>query len=212
MTIEVAMVGDQGAVRERLSAVLATQADIQVVGEADSGARAIALMREREPDIVLLDIALSGMDATAMVRLLKQAARRTKLIALSEDRERRAVDRMLATGAMGYVVKSTAADEVVPAIRAVAAGGVWISPEISFAHRQDAAKHKDEPPLEVLGRREQEVLARLAEGKRSAEIAAELRISVATVEVHRRNIMSKLGLRSVAQLTRYAIRKGLTPL
>jgi two-component system NarL family response regulator len=160
--------------------------------------------------VVLLDVGLPDMSGIAVARVLRQAGDAVKLIALSVHSEPRVVDRMLRAGAMGYVLKSAATYEIIEAIRAVADGKVYLSPAVADARRHAAVFA--EPPVSVLGQREREVLARLAEGKRSAEIAAELRISLATVEVHRRNIMSKLGLHSIAELTKYAIRKGLTEL
>lgn len=210
MTIAVAIVEDQRMMRELLAAILARQSDISVVAQVASGAEAIRMVRERAPNAVLLDIGLPDMSGIAVARVLRAAGDAVKLIALSIDSEPRIVNSMLRAGAMGYVLKSAAADEIVEAIRAVADGRVYLSPALADARRNPAVSA--EPPLSVLGQREQEVLARLAEGKRSADIAAELRISLATVEVHRRNIMSKLGLHNVAQLTKYAIRKGLTEL
>jgi two-component system NarL family response regulator len=210
MTIAVAVVEDQRMMRELLAAVLTKEPGISVVGQAASGAQAIRMVRECAPNVVLLDVGLSDMSGIAVARVLRQAGDAVKLIALSVHSEPRVVDRMLRAGAMGYVLKSAATYEIIEAIRAVADGKVYLSPAVADARRHAAVFA--EPPVSVLGQREREVLARLAEGKRSAEIAAELRISLATVEVHRRNIMSKLGLHSIAELTKYAIRKGLTEL
>jgi two-component system NarL family response regulator len=210
MTIAVAVVEDQRMMRELLAAVLTKEPGISVVGQAASGAQAIRMVRECAPNVVLLDVGLPDMSGIAVARVLRQAGDAVKLIALSVHSEPRVVDRMLRAGAMGYVLKSAATYEIIEAIRAVADGKVYLSPAVADARRHAAVFA--EPPVSVLGQREREVLARLAEGKRSAEIAAELRISLATVEVHRRNIMSKLGLHSIAELTKYAIRKGLTEL
>lgn len=210
MTIEVAIVEDQRMMLELLASALAKEPGIRVVGEAQNGAQALSVVKALEPDIVLLDIGLPDMDGVTVARVLSQAAPRTSVVALSMHIEPRTVEAMLQAGARGYVLKSASPGEVVRAIRAVADGERYLSPEIEPGPREAATLH--EPSIGVLGRREQEVLARLAEGKRSAAIAAELGISLATVEVHRRNIMSKLDLHTVAQLTRYAIRKGLTPL
>jgi two-component system NarL family response regulator len=210
MTIAVAIVEDQRMMRELLAAALAREPGIRVVGEASTGSQALSLVKAERPDIVLLDIGLPDIDGVAVARAIARSRQRTQLIALSVHSEPHIVEDMLKAGARGYVIKSDSPADVVRAIHAVAAGERFLSPEIEAARRQ--ATVLQEPPIDVLGRREQEVLARLAEGKRSAEIATVLGISLATVEVHRRNIMSKLGLRSVVQLTRYAIRKGLTRL
>jgi len=212
MTIEVAIVEDQRMMRELLASVLSRQTGLRVVGEASSGAQAISMVRERKPNVVLLDIGLPDVSGMAVARTLQNVAQAVKLIALSVHSESSVVDGMLAAGATGYVVKTAASDEIVEAIRTVAGGGTYLSSSIARSRRDAFMNLGGEPPVTVLGPREQEVLALLADGKRSAEIAFELRISVATVEVHRRNIMRKLGLHTVAQLTKYAIRKGLTPL
>jgi two-component system NarL family response regulator len=210
MTIAVAIVEDQRMMRELLSAALAREPGIRVVGEAANGSQALNLVKAQQPDIVLLDIGLPDIDGVAVARTITRSRQRTRLIALSVHSEPHLVEDMLKAGARGYVVKSGSPAEVVRAIHAVAGGELYLSPEIVAARRRAAPL--EDRPVDILGRREQEVLARLAEGKRSAEIAAELGISLATVEVHRRNIMSKLGLHTVVQLTRYAIRKGLTRL
>ena len=208
MTIGVAVVENERMLRELL-AVLSREADIRVVGAAETGAEAISVARQCRPDVLLLSIALPDMTGMEVARVLQSEAQAVKLIALSTQSESSIVYGMLEAGAMGYVVESAAADEVVHAIRVVSRGGMYLSPALAS---RTYAMESPGPPISVLGRREQEVLALLAEGRLSREIAARLDISLATVEVHRRNIMHKLGLHSVAQLTKYAIRKGLTSL
>jgi two-component system NarL family response regulator len=209
MTIGVAIVEKQRMLRELLASVLSRETDIRIVGEAGTGAQAISMTRECPADVLLLNIALPDMNGMEVARLMQHEAQPVKLIALSEHAEWSIVYGMLEAGAMGYVVKSAAADEVVQAIRVVSAGGLYLSRAIAS---QAYALERFGPPVSVLGRREQEVLTLLAEGKHSREIAERLDISAATVEVHRRNIMHKLELHTVAQLTKYAIRKGLTSL
>jgi two-component system NarL family response regulator len=209
MTIGVAIVEKQRMLRELLAAVLSRENDIRIVGEAETGAQAISMTRQWRPDVLLLNITLPDMNGMELARVLQCEAGEVKLIALSTRAESSIVYGMLEAGAMGYVVKSAAADEVVQAIRVVSAGGLYLSP--ALASQVDAMESFG-PPVSVLGRREQEVLTLLAEGKHSRQIAEQLDISAATVEVHRRNIMHKLELHTVAQLTKYAIRKGLTSL
>ena len=209
MTIGVAIVEKQRMLRELLAAVLNRESDIRVVGETDTGAQAISMTRQWRPDVLLLNITLPDMTGLELARALQSEAEEVKLIALSARAESSIVYGMLEAGAMGYVVKSAAADEVVQAIRVVSAGGLYLSPALAS---EGYVMESFGPPVSVLGRREQEVLALLAEGKHSREIAQRLEISAATVEVHRRNIMHKLELHTVAQLTKYAIRKGLTSL
>jgi DNA-binding NarL/FixJ family response regulator len=209
MSISVAIIEKQRLLRELLAAVLRREADIRVVGEGDTGSQAISITRQCRPDILLLNIALPDINGMQVVRVLKAEAPAVRLIALSDRAQPSAVYGMLEAGAMGYVVKSAAADEVVQAIRIVSTGGLYLSPALGS---QAYDRKNFGPPISVLGRREREVLALLAEGSNSREIAGKLDISLATVEVHRRNIMHKLGLHNVAQLTKYAIKKGLTSL
>ena len=209
MSISVAIIEKQRLLRELLAAILRREADIRVVGEGDTGSQAISITRQCRPDILLLNIALPDINGMQVVRVLKAEAPAVRLIALSDRAQPSAVYGMLEAGAMGYVVKSAAADEVVQAIRIVSTGGLYLSPALGSPAYD---KENFGPPISVLGRREREVLALLAEGSNSREIAGKLDISLATVEVHRRNIMHKLGLHNVVQLTRYAIKKGLTSL
>jgi len=209
MTIGVVIVEKQRMLRELLASVLGRESDIRVLGEAETASQAIAMARQRHPRVLLLNITLPDMDGVELARRLQREAQSVKLIALSARAESSIVYGMLEAGAMGYLLKSAAGDEVVQAVRVVSAGGMYLSPALAS---QAYTMESSEPPVSVLGRREQEVLALLAEGRLSREIAEQLHISLATVEVHRRNIMHKLGLHNVAQLTKYAIKNGLTSL
>jgi DNA-binding NarL/FixJ family response regulator len=208
MTIRIAIAEDQRMMRELLSALLARESDFQVVGEAASGREALALAARLAPDVLLLDIGLPDLGGAEVARTLRRSGTPVKLLALSIHAERHAVQQMLAAGADGYVVKSSALQELVQAIRAVAQGKVYLSPDIT----REALPDLDDEEGAPLAARERQVLALLAEGTRSSEIGRKLGISTATVEAHRRNIMRKLGLHTIAQLTKYAVRKGLTPL
>lgn len=207
MTIRIAIAEDQRILRELLSALLVREPELQVVGEAASGAEAIALCVKQAPDVLVLDISLPDVDGIEVARSLKRTQPGLRLLALSVHTERPVVQQMLKAGADAYVVKSSALEELVQAIRAVVQGKLYLSPEIAREALADAAGGEAS-----LGSRERQVLALLAEGKRSSEIGTRLHISTATVEAHRRNIMRKLGLHTVAELTKYAIRKGLTSL
>jgi DNA-binding NarL/FixJ family response regulator len=207
MTIRIAIVEDQRLVREMLVALLQRETDFTLHGEAATGAQAIALAGGEHPDVLLLDIGLPDMDGVEVARRVKRAAPALKVLALSIHDSAFFVQQMLRAGADGYVVKSAALSELVQAIRVVASGRVYLSPDI-------ARQALSAPALSeaALGTRESQVLALIAEGRRSSDIAKELHITVATVEAHRRNIMRKLGLHTVAELTKYAIRTGLTSL
>jgi two-component system NarL family response regulator len=208
MSIRIALAEDQRLVRELLAALLAREPDFEVVGEAATGAEAIALVARLSPDVLVLDIGLPDLDGVEVARSLRKAQPAVKLLSLSVHAERRFVQQMLKAGADGYVVKTSAFDELVQAIRAVVLGKLYLSPEITREALPDEAAEAGT----ALGSRERQVLALLAEGKRSSEIGERLQITTATVEAHRRNIMRKLGLHTIAQLTKYAIRKGLTSL
>jgi two-component system NarL family response regulator len=167
-------------------------------------------VQELCPDIVLLDVAMPGMSGEQVALQLRQRAPGVKIIALSGHTERQFVRAMVAAGAEGYVVKSASGRELVFALRAVAAGQSYLSPEVTAPLMRPEGEHAagGVPPA-VLAPREREVLKLIAEGHRSARIASELGIAVGTVEAHRRNILRKLELHSVADLTRYALRHGL---
>ena len=206
--IRIAIAEDQRIVRELLAALLEREADVSLVGAVGTGAEAIALAAEQHPDVLVLDIGLPDMDGVQVTRSVKEGTAPPKVLALSIHDSRFFVQQMLRAGADGYVVKSAALPELVQAIRAVASGKIFLSPDIA---REALAGGALEGGT-ALGSRERQVLGLLAEGKRSVDIAEDLHISVATVEAHRRNIMRKLGLHTVAELTKYAIRKGLTSL
>jgi DNA-binding NarL/FixJ family response regulator len=212
VTIRVLLVEDHRMVREALCEVLKKVPDIQIVGEAGDAREALKQAVELDPDVVVLDIRLPDVNGIEVAARLRDAGCRAKLVALSAFADKRFVTAMLRSGASAYVTKSAAGTELVQAIRAVAAGHGYFSPEIAGAL---ASEVRDRPQLgeaQPLARREREVLRLIAEGVRSPAIAEQLHVSVATVEVHRRNIMRKLGLRTVAELTKHAIREGIVSL
>lgn len=212
MSIRVLLVDDHKILRDALKGVLERELDIAVVGEANDGGECLDLARQVRPDIVLMDIGLpvlGGIDAT---RALVAEDPATKVVALSTFSDRRVVMQMLDAGARGYVVKSAGRDELLRAIRAVAYGRTYLCPDAAavLVESLRGKKAADSPPLEPIGRREREVLQLLADGHTSPEIGKRLHIATSTVEVHRRNLMRKLELHSIAELTKYAVRHGLT--
>jgi DNA-binding NarL/FixJ family response regulator len=212
MTIRVFMVEDHQMVREALREVLTKEPDIEVVGEAGSGKETLKQVMTLEPDVVVLDIRLPDLNGIEVAARLRDAGSRAKVVALSAFSDKRFVTAMLRSGATAYVTKSAAGTELVRAIRAVAAGQGYFSPEIAHAL---VAEVRDGPVTGgalPLARREREVLRLIAEGVRSPAIAEQMHVSLATIEVHRRNIMRKLGLRTVAELTKHAIREGIVSL
>lgn len=202
---------DHRMMRDGLRAILEKEG-LEVVGEASNGHDVIELARRLRPDIVVMDISmpdLNGIDAT---RALVGELRGIKVIGLSMNADQRYVMAMFKAGAAGYLLKNGASDELIRAVRAVAADLTYVSPSIAAAVVDRAVA----PPLvtatarKALSPREREVLQLLAEGNASKEIASRLNLSVATVESHRRQIVEKLDIHSIAQLTKYAIREGLT--
>jgi len=209
MSVRVLLADDHKMMRQALRALLEREKDIAVVAEAGDGAEVVKMAVEFAPDIVVMDIGLPGLNGIEATKQLLARQSSTKVIALSAYSDKRFVRGMLEAGAVGYVIKSAAGEELMRAIRAVRADQSYFCPEIS-AVLAEAVRDRGRARVESLGRREKAVLKLLAEGVRSSEIAERLNIAPATVEVHRRNIMRKLDLHSVAELTKYAIREGLT--
>jgi two-component system NarL family response regulator len=211
MKIRVVLADDHRMFREALRMRLVVEPDIDVVAEASSGAETLEAVARHLPDVLLLDIALPDIKGIEVARILGRRFAGVKVVALSGYSDRQFVEEMLRAGAEAYVLKSAGADELIGAIRAVRGGGRFLSPELSglLLPPVPAGDELSLPPISVLGRREQQVLCLVADGRRSAEIAAQLGIATATVDVHRRNIKQKLRLRTTAELTRYAVREGL---
>jgi DNA-binding NarL/FixJ family response regulator len=215
MPARILLADDHAIIRQGLCALLEKQPDIEVVGMVEDGRKAIELVRELRPDIVIMDITmpnLNGIDATQ--KILKQC-RRSRVIALSMHSSRRFVTEMLKAGASGYILKECLFDELIMAIRTVLNGGIYLSPKIAGVVVEDYVKRMStdyRQQMPELTERQREVLQLLAEGKSTKQIALRLHVSDKTIESNRRNIMDKLGIYSVAELTKYAIREGLTPL
>lgn len=210
--IRVLLADDHTILRMALRLLLTREPDIEVVADVDRGSEAIRLAKELTPDVVVMDIAMPGMDGIDTTRRLLATSPGVKVLALSTHLERHFILQMLEAGASGYVVKSAEGAELLQAIRSVAQNRAYLCAEAA-AIMVDSMHHKSPNPGsngEHLGRREREVLTLLAEGKTSQEIASKLNIAVGTVIAHRRNISRKLDLHSVAELTKYAIREGLT--
>ena len=202
--IRLLLVDDHKIVREALCSVLEKEPDITVVGQAGDGETALSLVAELMPDMVLMDIAMPGISGIDATRLITADFPRVHVLALSTYFDRRIVTQMLEAGAGGFVNKAAGRDELLQGIRTVVSGKPYLCQEIAsmLVKPQGGAETQ-------LGRREIEVLQLLVDGSTSAEIADRLHIATSTVEVHRRNIMRKLDLHSVAELTKYAIRQGL---
>ncbi len=212
--IKVALCDDHRMLRDALAGVLAAEPGFEVVGSASDGVAVIELVRDQAPDVLVLDISMPGMSGIEVAKRLRAMKLPVRILALSAYTDRSFVQEMLKAGVAGYITKEGAAPELIRAIRQVAAGNSYLSADITrvLANVAVADARRTAPPISVLGAREQQVLRLIAEGRRSADIAQAMNITVATVEVHRRNIMHKLDLHTVADLTRYALREGMTQL
>lgn len=202
--IRIVLVDDHSLLREALREKLAREPDFDVIGEAGDADTALRLVAELSPDILILDVALPDKNGSEIANEVKLKFPATRIVVFSMHDERHIVTTMLKAGAMGYVTKTAERPNLLNAIRAVATGHEYLSPEASAALvKTFGDAHPELTP------REQEILQLLAEGRRGPEIADMLNISPGTVDVHRRNIMAKLDLHTIADLTRYAIREGL---
>jgi two-component system NarL family response regulator len=215
MTIRVLLVDDHVMLREALRMMLEQVDDIDIVGEAGDGQSAVDLAALCKPDVVVMDAAMPRMGGIEATRLLMRQDPKIKVLALTTYTDKRFVHEMLSAGAVGYVAKSTASDQLLQAIRTVAQGQPFFCQEVAGAllesvRRTPSPSAAPQRPKRILALREREVLLLLAEGLSSAEIAARLHIASGTVDVHRRNIMRKLNLHSIAELIKFAIREGLT--
>jgi DNA-binding NarL/FixJ family response regulator len=206
VTITVLLINNHRLVREALRDSLAREPGIQVVGEAHDIDTAIERARTLTPDVLVFDLGPHGLSEIETARrLMHITGVKAKIVALLTQADRRLVAELSRAGAIAHVSKSSAGTELVRAIRAAAAGQRYACPEVAGSLMSSVR----DGPRSRLSRRECEVLRLIAEGERSPAIAERLKITVGTVEVHRRNIMGKVGLRTIAELTRYAVREGL---
>ena len=212
MTIRIIIADDHGVVAEGLKHVVEAQADMQVVALAVDGREAVRQARELQPDVVLMDLSMPELNGADATRAILQRDPKCRVIVLSMYAQREYVRRALKAGAAGYVVKRSAAKEVVEAIRAVHAGQRYLSPRVADVVLEDYSDDKQDDPLARLSAREREVLQLLAEGRTGAEIAQRLSLSQKTVETYRARLVEKLGIRDLAGLVRFAIQRGLVSL
>ena len=215
MTTRVLLADDHKILRQGLQTLLQNEPDIEVVGQADNGRDAIELTKKLQPDVVIMDIAMPDVSGVEATRELLNAVPTAKVVALSMHSDQRFVAGMLAVGASGYLLKDAAFEELALSIRTVVANELYLSPGIvgvvikDYLNRLGRAQRTSAP---ILSSRETEVLRLIAEGRTTAEIAEDLQISVKTVETHRRQVMEKLDLHSIANLTKHALRIGLVSL
>ena len=215
MSTKVLIADDHKIVREGLKTLIDKQETMQVVAEAENGLDAVQIARKLRPDVVIMDLGMPQMNGIEATREVTAHDPEIKVIALSMHSDKRFVLQMIKAGASGYLLKDSAFEELITAIKTVVANQSYLSPKITDVVIKDylqTLSKGDVSAFSVLTAREREVLQLLAEGRSTKEIAASLSVSVKTVETHRTQIMDKLNIRSVAELTKYAIREGLTSL
>lgn len=215
MKIRILLADDHKIIREGLKALIEKQPDMEVAAEAQDGLSTVRLAQKILPQIIIMDIGMPEMNGIDATRHIVSGNRDVKIIALSMHSDRRFVLEMLKAGASGYLLKDSAFEELVTAIHTVMAGQPYLSPKITDIVVKEYLHNlpkNDSNVFNILTGREREVLQLLAEGKSTKQIALTLNLSVKTVETHRQQIMDKLQIRSVAELTKYAIREGITSL
>ncbi|MBN1796357.1 MAG: response regulator transcription factor [Sedimentisphaerales bacterium] len=213
MATRIIIVDDHGIIREGLKVLLEKYDDIEVIGQANDGRSAVELTRQLEPDIVIMDITMPNLNGIDATKQIIEQSRKIKVIALSIHSSRHFVADMLKAGASGYVLKESLFDELIEAIDTVTKGKIYLSPGITSTVVDDYVKYikkGNTSRLSRLSTRERQVLQLLSEGKSTRKIALELHVSPKTIETNRRHIMEKLEIYTVAELTKLAVREGLT--
>jgi two-component system, NarL family, response regulator NreC len=213
MKTRVLLADDHNMIRQGLRALIENEAGMSVIAEAEDGLEAIELAAELAPKIVVMDVGMPKMNGIEATRRIVEADPDIKVLALSMHSDKRFVKEMFAAGASGYLLKDSAFQELALAIRTLADDRTYLSPGVTDAVIKDFVARRPEAETSVfslLTGRQREVLQLTAEGMSTRDIAAELNVSVKTVETHRQNIMAKLEVHSIAELTKYAVREGLT--
>ena len=212
MKIKVLLADDHAVLREGLAALLTEQPDIVVVGSATNGREALRAARELGPDLVVMDVAMPELNGIDAARELSQRDPPIPVVILSMHDDAEHVTQALQAGAAGYLLKQSAAREIIDAVRAVHAGRRYLSPPVAEIVAEYVRGGARASPLDVLSARERQILQLVAEGRTSAQIAASLHLSPKTVETYRSRMMDKLGIPDITGLVKFAIRHGVTTL
>lgn len=207
--IRVLLADDHAMVRAGLKEILTDTGDIEVAGEATNGQEALAAVRARDYDVAVLDMSMPGRSGLELIRQVKDEKPKLRVLVLTMHSESQYAVRALKAGASGYLTKESAADELVAAIRRVAAGGAYVSPETAERLALDSGARADAPPHTRLSDREFQVFQMIARGRAVGEIARDLKLSAKTVSTHKTRILEKMGLANPAELVRYALEHQL---
>lgn len=208
MRTRVLLADDHAVMRDGLRALLGTDPDVEVVGAVGNGREAVRLALELKPDVIIMDVSMPELNGIEAVGLLRERCPATRVLMLSMHSDAEHVYRAFEAGAAGYLLKESAGEEVVAAVRAVKIGRQYLSRALAGLERRSAPR---ESPLASLSSRERQVLQLVVEGQSSAEIAAKLHLSPKSVETYRSRLMKKLGVPDVTALVKFAIQHGLTP-
>jgi DNA-binding NarL/FixJ family response regulator len=206
--VRILLADDHSLVRQGFRRILESHPDFEIVGEAADGRQAVEMTEKLKPDVVVMDVAMPGLNGIDATRQICETSPRTRVLALSMHRDAVYVREILRAGARGYLLKDAIDADLVSAVRAVARGEGYIAPAVADCVLADYRQHVSDP-IDLLTAREREVLQLIAEGKTNKEIATLLNLSVYTVDAHRGRIMEKLNLHSAGELVRFALRKGL---
>ena len=215
MSIKILLADDHKIVSDCLKPLINKQPDMMVVGEAENGRMVVALAQKLNPNVVIMDISMPDLNGIEATRQIIAKCPGVRIITLSMNSDRRYVTGMLSAGASGYLTKSCSFEELIRAVRAVAANKTYLSPDISDIVIKESLSQSSTDKSSVsstLTMRECEVLQLLAEGKTVKQIAAKLCLGIKTIYTHREQIMKKLNIHSTADLTKYALREGMTSL
>jgi len=201
-------------VREGLRSLLNQQPGIEVIGEAEDGHHAVRLTLELAPDVIIMEVDMPNLNGIEAARQISAAKSSAKIIALTMQGDRHVVAEMLKVGAAGYLLKDSAFEDLITAVYAVTANQSYLSPHIATVVIEHYVRHPNHQTtvFDTLSTREREVLQQVSEGHTTKQIAHRLNLSSKTVDFHRHQVMKKLGLHSVAELTKYAVREGITTL
>jgi len=210
--MRIVLADDHVAFREGLKLLINSQDDMEVVGEAGNGLEALAAVSEVSPDIVVIDIGMPELNGVEATRRIKATRAEVKVVCLTIHSESRMIAAMRQAGASGYLIKDCSSSHLIKAIRSVGDGKEHFYQPENASHGRGVKEDHGGSAFELLSNREREVLQLIAEGHSTKEIADQLGLSAKTVSTHRAHIMEKLGLERIADLTKYAIREGLSPL